>query len=763
MASKTEQAFNGRPQQVQSTYQRNITPPSTERAKGGVSSGYALARSLGILGDAIAAEGVAGEKRKEKIGIAAADEIISGQTPENLQKLSAVEMLQNYGHFDQKDNPYAIATIEKMRGKYFGAKTKDEYTEYRKEQKQQPKTPDEEIRQYSKFVQDKFTGLQNVSSDSTAFHRGFFDSDLANQLDVAKTRQGEIADERKTLVAGSVAASLGEIGMKAGGMTSEDLVKNWNTVFADARLVGSTIPERIKFAREGLKTLVTQTGDVKKLDEIANNVIIGVDRDGKPQKLGSVVDLADYRVAASQRQGHMFGERIQQSLGKLLGGTQDQANMQFKIWEKTDPDFFNVMVPYADNTYNTLKKREEKVKMQALNDETKRYVDQAGIAIIDQQFKAYTAGARVDAQGNRLATSPGDLPKIKYTQYNLDGSTVEKEQLPSEKHISSYIDYQVQQLKADKSKTSEQRGALLMQLLASPIAEKHAATLAMIFSNEMDAVTVDKLDKDSAGKTRLSGNLQDALVWYRTDPEKFYQIFKEDATRKVEAIQTLEDATGDIKEAVGLCANGRDKMKDKDFTRQVYTNISKALLGKTIEGFMDLTGNVVSVKSSLGDNSALTYRVRSLATQLTYAGIPFDTAVTAATVAARKTQRIWRDTVIPVDAFNGINSSDRAKVGGEVLDYYLKQFTQDTGVNEQHVVTSFNSDRGVFTLSGGGGFVTYNLNDIAYSGNYMLLQRTTNSAPVKNITMEEVEEARKKPDETLNPMTGEYIPGKPTD
>lgn len=723
-------------------YQKNLIGTPASFGNGGTSAGMQLAQALGVLGSALQNEAVASEGRKEKLGIAAAEEIVKGQTPENLHKLSAIEMLQNYGHFDVSDNPYAISMIEKMRGKYFGSKIKDEYTAYRSE-RQLPKTADEEITQYNTFVQQRFSGLQGVSSDLTAFRKGFFDNDLANQLDVAHTRHKELNDERKAIVKGSTQAAFGEVNGKALGMPVETVIKAYNEIFADARLTGSTIPERMELAKGALKEYAMQTGNADKIDEIAKKVVIGVDREGKSVSLSSVLDTFDFKNIASQRQTHMYGERVQEAISRLTKGTKEEANAQYELWKKTDPTFFNSMLPYRDNIFQAQLKREEKDKIRLLNDNTKAHLTNASFAVLDQQFRAANGGMTHDASGRRVATSPGDLPKIKYTHYNVDGSTVEKEQTISDEHVTAYIDYQLGQLKANTNMTPEQRGAAVVTLLSSPIAEKYAKTVKMQMEAALDTLTVDKLGKAENGTAKLTGILEDTFSWYRTNPEAFYKVFGSSASEKLETVQTLAQATGDIREAVGLYAQGRERAKDAKFVRDTKNNLAERLGSTvTVSGFQDLAGNDASIKVNLATNRSVMERIEKLATTLIYSGQDPEQAIEYATATARKTHRIWRDTAIPLSAFNGINSEDRGKVGAQVLDYYLSKFKENTGVKaDAAITTTFDIDRGVFRIAGGGGFVTYTLNDIAYSGNYILANQTKPvEAPA--VTMEEVNKLR---------------------
>jgi hypothetical protein len=130
-------------------------------------------------------------------------------------------------------------------------------------------------------------------------------------------------------------------------------------------------------------------------------------------------------------------------------------------------------------------------------------------------------------------------------------------------------------------------------------------------------------------------------------------------------------------------------------------------------------------------------RVEELAKWLTYSGVSPSRAVEMAKEQAIKTHRIWKDTAIPKSIFNGINSPDRVRVGQQVLDYYHAEYVKKTGVDPKNVLTTYDYTRGIFRITGGGGYAAYSLNDIAYSGNYILSQ--PQETP-KGVSLEEIQQ-----------------------
>ena len=845
----TEKQFSPQPK---ATYEKRLASlPARFDTSGIGSDGMQLARSLGVLGDTIAAAGVSGEKNKEKLGIAEAERIVSGRTEGDLKKLTAIEMLHNYGNFDVSDNPYAIATVEKMRGKYFGAKAKEDYMSQRS---QQPpaKTADEEVQQFNQFVGQQYGQVANVSSDPAAFQKGFYDSNLANQIDVAHTRSQEIDLERKAILKGSTQAALGEItssyasgGLKNSGggpftvpgvtpvepgnidiynrprvknqdgsistvrsmgvnidgkevlipTVSDDgkilsldeaveqyrktgkhlgvfaspedstkyakalhnqqeafyvdnqdpLLASVNKVFADTRLAGVSIPDRITWARDFLKDFAMQTGDYTKLDDMAKNITLGVDSTGKPVKIGDVTDLADYKKLAEQRRLHMFGEDVQKSLETLQGMSKEQANAQFEDWRQNKPEWYNTILPFRDNIYEAKIKEEQKAKIAAANQAAKAYGQRMALGILENQFKAFNAGNTKDASDNVVASDYSALPKFEYTTQDAAGNLVSKKYEWTQEQVSNYVDYKLKQIKSDPNATPEQISAATVKLLSWPPAKQYADTVKMQLNNAIDTLTPDRLQTDGKGNAVLSKQVDDAFMLHRSDPEAFLHVFGEEAARKVEALDILSQASGgDVKQGAAAYANARDNIKnDPEGWRKIKGDVQAKLAATKMDGFLGIDGTPETIDTTLPVNEAVFNRVRSLTEYLVAGGMSIDTATQYAIQKAKDTNYVYGNTAMPRTIFNGINTDNKAAVGKQVLDYYRAQYAQDAGIKPEDVLFQYDPDRQALRVYGGQHWQQpYTLNDIAYSGNVLL----NGSAQPQghNITLGDVQQAKKQ-------------------
>jgi hypothetical protein len=652
--------------------------------------------------------------------------IARGTTEKDMHDLTSIDILQTYGNDHSLiDNPWAVATVEKMKGTYLSARAKDEYNTFR--QSQEPaKTAEEEVTRYNKFTQDYFGKAAEKASDITAFKTGYFENHPADQAEFAGRRLQELEVERKGIAQGSVQASLGTVISKSPTLSGEDLTKAVSDVFADTRMLGFSIPEKAKLAKEAMIDLAQSDPDFEKIKTMSEKVVIGAKPDGTLVHLGEVVNLHDVQQLAEQRTTQLFGVKVQTSLEELQGMTKEEANAKFAEWQVNDPHWFNVMSPYRDNVYRYQVEQEKKKLAAAFAASEQSYIKEQSVGILRNQFKAYLAGSNKDASNKVVAASYGDLPKITYSHRNSQGILVEKTKDWSVEEVNSFVDDRLNEIMGNPNLDSGQKTAQAMKLLSWGPAKHYTDSVKMQLNNAIDTITVDKLPTGEDGKARLSDQLQTAVQMYNTNPEDFHNMMGDDVTKKLETIQLLSQANGgDMRAAVGLYAQGRERAKDKEFTKNMDAAILGYLGGGTLAslaGFMDLQGNEVKANVSLASNRSVMERVEGLAKWLVYSGVDPAEAVQSAKAAAQKTHYIWKDTAIPRSIFNGINSSQRVKVGQQVLDYYFDKFVSDTGVDPQHIITTFDNTRGVFRLTGGGGYAAYTLNDIAYSGNYILSQ-----------------------------------------
>lgn len=709
----TQQQFTPRPRD---TYEKRLVHPTINTYES--NSGMMLAKSLGVLSDALNIEALSGEKRKEKIGIYEAERIMAGRTEDDIRKLNAIEMLNTHGEYRISDNPYAVTTIEKMRGKYLGSRVKTEYELDVVANQGRMKTPEEEVQRYNKYIHDKYQALGTNTTDNEAFSKGYFENHIFDQLDVANKQINYKSSELETDRKITTNAELSKIIDTSYTSKPEDITAKFNETMAHNRMAGATRGERIEQTKIFLKNLTDQTGDATQLEHLIENGIIGVDDKGTNIKIGDVIDAQPFKRNAESRTRQLHEVRIQSDLKRLSESSPAIINSQYDEWKAKDPTYFNVMVPYRDNLLNQQEQMERRKQMKEAKQKATQFADEKAFSIYENQYKAYGAGNNKDVMGYNVATTFGELPEFSYETIESDGSVATKKYSHSHETFNRFIDKKIYDITSRIDLPIEEKARQTMKILQWGAANHTSNSIKMQIGNTMDTLTIDKLKTDPNGLVYLPENLNLGMEMYRTDHESFRNIMGETLTNEVETLQLLNQSTGgNLNEAVNLYALSKDKRKDPVFSKDVKGKVAIAAGQASFSGFFGIDGKEMKIDTSLISNYAITKRVTTLAENLVYAGYTVDNAIETSLKKAKETSYVYKDTAIPRSIFNSINTDEKARVGKAVLDYYVDRFTQETGVARDHITIDFDINRNRLKILGGGKMTAYSVNDITYSGN----------------------------------------------
>ena len=734
-----EKQFSPQPRDL---YQKNLQGLSGNiRVDVDASTKYQdLARSLGVLGDTLEADFISKEKNKKKIGIAEAERIISSQSEEDMMKLSAIELLNNHSEHSVADNPYAITTIEKMRGKYFGARAKTEYDVWRKDQPP-VREASEEVARYKNYVQKHYSNVVDISTDQEAFEKGFYDNFIPDQKEKADNFLKEKSTEMDVLRQGSTLASLSETAERGNIDSKEDIAKKLNETFGASNLAGASSGERVKYMDEFLDNFVMVTGDYEKAKYLAENVILGTDLKGNPIKASGVVPLSSYFRKAEVRTGQLFRERVQKSLKDFETMPIPEINAMYDTWEKSDPHWFQVMSPYRDNIMAQRERADQKAKQDKANSQVDSHVKGLAQQSLYYQYEGYLAGSTHAFDGNAVASSFSFLPKIAYQKYGKDGSVEEKEYSFDRAEVFQFVNQKTVEI-AQSDMSPEAKNEAFLKLYNWPPADQVKGAYKMAVDTALDNLNTDRLQTNAKGAI-LSDQALSAIDMYKTNPEMFTGIFGQDTAAKVATLATLSQGAGSLEGGVASYASANDKRKDP-----VRLKEAKAKLGSYIStesslgGFTSLNGEAVSLKMSLAGNASIHRQVEEQALNYMLAeDIDPKTAVEKATENVRKSNYVYRDTAVPKSIFNGIHVENKAAMGQQTLNWFVENFKQQTGIEDTYLSTEYDSNRELFIIRGGGTFKSYTVNDITWQGNEMLRQMEENGkaqSGSRNITLEDI-------------------------
>ena len=685
------------------------------------SSGSVLAQAFGLLGNTLNASFIDQDKRNEKVGIATAERIVAGQTDEDLHKLSAIEMIGNNTEGKQiQDNPYAVATIEKMRGSYIASQGFDEYNTWRA--RQPPvKTASEEISRYNTFMQKYKDEMKDTTTNPVAFNKGWNDKNLPNQMNVAGQQRNEAELEYRAIQKGTTASAIGDLVRRSDQMGDDAFKDELTNIFNHTRITWMPPQERVEFAQSVLKELATTTGDFKRIQDIASNVVIGTDREGKELKIGSMVDSTPFISMAHQRTAQLYGENVQKSLKALQEMSIPEQNNYFRNLQATDPDWYNVMSNYRDNM---VKYREQVDHKKAVAEDKQRAMMsvniQAGNAI-QMQMRAWMDNQLYDGAGRPVASSKGSLPSIEYMDTDERGNQIKKKFEWDDTSLSNFLTGELQKISQRSDLTEDQKNAQSLTLIQFPPFEAYRNTVKNMFRQALDNASAGKLATSREGWVDASPQLLQTLARARVNPDQFHTAFGDDMSKQAQIIQILtEGSNGDYATGLALYAVSKENMKNKEFVNQQQKQIDVDLTYSNMSGFTDLAGNPISPNMALASNNGAMSVIQDVALALACSSNTATDAVSRAKEKAVKTYKVYEHTLVPSSLFTGINDSNRLAVGRVVLDDFKGMFLTDTGLDPAFINISYMPQSQTIIFQGGGQYKAYNANDITYYGNELL-------------------------------------------
>lgn len=696
----TQRQFTAQPQNV---YEKRLAQVNGHVAVEAANNtdGLRLAQSLGVLSDSLDAQLESKEKNMEKIGVADAERVAAGLTEEDWKTRDALTLLNKYGKFQTADNPYAVALIEKMRGKYFSAKFDGDYQLWRRDQKE-PKNSSEEAGMYQKYMHDKFGEVSGISTNQDAFNQGYFDNFMPQTVGhVNSFIKNKSADLDTQRVAGT-AADLGNVTLNYHTMTKEQKTQTVNDIIAKAYVAHASDGEVVQQVDKFITEYAERTGDVDFLGHAWNNIMVGTDDKGQPRKLGNTVDMAHAVKVAEAAKRIRNDKDVFDTTEKLSKMSVPDIYKTMEAMEK-DPNqnhMYQTVAPMIDDIIRQRKTEEAKAKVKAFNNMNKTAAESAVSKIITSHIGLYLNGRTTDARNKPVANSIADFKgKVQWTDDKGTEHNVEVTPAMVNDAILNELDY-ISQNSSDEGEAA----ARSLKLLKWGAAKDYAQSFAQTLSNELGTLTADKLNPNGD----LSGNLKSAMVMYHSSRESFKDIFGNDAAKQLGVLNLLQGGTGSMATAANLYAQSRDNRNVPDMVKKVEGEIRQALPITTMDGFQTIDGGTSTVDMNpdtmLGTNWDMHERVRETAETLMYTGgYTKDQAITAAKKYAQDNYATYRGTAIPKGIFEDLDVYDKLSNGKEILDDTVAMFKgEHPELADESVWVDYDEERGIFSVNGGG-------------------------------------------------------------
>lgn len=688
----TQRQFSAMPQD---TYKQRLTslPAHVGVMASASNDGVLLARSLGVLGDSLMALGTVSEKDKEKVGVAAAERLIKGLSEEDLKKFKAVDLLNTHGQFELADNPYAVNTIEKWRGKYFASKTLAEYSEL-VAQEGRAKTSEEEAARFSKFYNEKLSEYLKETSHEQAFREGFFDNFHVDLLGQVKAQIADYSKDLRAVRDGTIQADFGQLAQNSLNLTADELTAKAQELFRGAAVTKMTREERMSLAKTFLNNVAVFSASPDKVKALAKIELYTGD-DGNPVLLGSKVDNSEAlqnAIISARRMNdeYVFKKRIE--MQKLKP---DEILPWMQELKKNDPEMYRILAPESEQVYHNavvLQKQEEARKAKALAKQAAR--SQMGY-ILDSQFNAHMNNQATDGR-YPVAQSISGLPKATYVDEN--GNTVNASWTPEV--VYDYLKGKMIDLYMNQNLSPQDKAKAAMRMLSWGPGESYAKALKGQIQGALDTASTHTIVQDMD-----VGSVRSALEMYEADSGTFGRIFGSEITASIQTIRSLRDLGKSTDDALTIFVQGREALKDPTLKETYSTNYKNHLLSKPSVDITEMSGSTVSVP--ITEDSILNSHIHTMALYLQGAGYPIETAMEIAKGKVKENYWAYNDHVFPKAWFSGLNVDDKAATASAFMEYQRQALASYSGVDASHIFAIYNPYTDRIEIKGNGVSATY--------------------------------------------------------
>lgn len=682
-----------------------------------------LGRALGMAGSVVTKGLEDQEKRNEKFGVYKAEQLIKGMNDEDMKRLNAVDMIGTVSTDMQlQDNPYAIAHIEKMRGLYLANAANDEYQQWRQDQ---PKTTSatEELARYQKFMGERYTEYGGTAINKEAFDVGYNDKRQANELVLANQQRTEQTKELQAISKGTTQANLTNLVRNYGSLGEEAFLGKFQEYLNDTRLTWMEPSARTELVKQALHDFATGPAKPEILTKIAG-LTLGTKPDGTNVKVGGeggLLDMNPYYTLANQTQANQFGPRVSSALQALQKMDHNAQNKQFAEWESQDPDFFKTMSNYRKSAFDYYDREQAKAQKAALRMQANNAAQAQMAPNIQRQLQAWIAGNLMDSGGIRVATSPGDLPKIEVMEADENGNMVRKT-MPYDPRVLDGMCTQAIQQRLAEGGDEDQKMRDIMRIVAFPGFKNFQESVKNQLDGSLQSLRADEIQANPEGWVNANQNLMSTLKWYRSNSEDFQKVFGETTTMQVHAVQSLADANGgDYAQGLAMFSKGRDVLRDKGYRDTKETEIKKDMYNNPISGFDSLDGSSSKASTNTNTNAYLNSLIVEQRLFLEAGGMEPGAARASAEAAVRQNFGAYRDTMIPYGFFNGVpaDNDQKVKVGKVALDGLVQEFANSVyGGDPTNITVTYIPDKRTVMLSAGSGQVMpITMNSLNYYAN----------------------------------------------
>lgn len=521
------------------TYEKRLRQVNASNGIVNNGAGERLYRALTGLGDSLMRYAV-GEEDRARANTVRVDKLINAATEEEWKKLSAIELLNKYGEFQLRDNPYAVAAIEQARGKYMSEKFNQQYSLL---QADQPVlTAKEETDRYAQEKNKFLNENQGASFNVEQFYKGFWSS---NPTDMNNLANQKVAEQSKTLMSirdQSIEADFSTYVLQNSEKSPEEFLGGLQQLINGSILMNYPIEKRKEALKAVVQDVATEIGNPELIRQMMNLTFTN-DKDGKnPMTLGSQMSFLPYIQMAEQTE-----------LARPSEQTLKYQEQMLKIKSISE----------LDNWYNALP-------------ESARHMLKSAYAktragLITKEIEEQNRMVRQNAQRIAANQSQGaaHLAFLRYKQGGIDNTARGISSSDAYNEADAYLTSdEFAQIKGTKEGT-----AMFAKVLMWAPNKDMQNEYKLAFIQALASSTPDGM----ADPNNLKSITNARSLWHN-NPGRFQTLFGAEFAKEMQHLQSLVDFTGnEVKGYEYFCKGRETKSKEPQMYAQ-YQEDAKALV-----------------------------------------------------------------------------------------------------------------------------------------------------------------------------------------
>ena len=655
------------------TYQKNLINPSIDSGRTGADlNAQALVNALGVIGDGLMRESKARDTRREAYSVLV-EKAVNQATPEEMEKLRSIEIINKYApEYGAADNPYAVALVEKAKGKYLKSKVQSEYDADTNLMALEGSS-EEAVRRYEDKLKEAREGMAQNSDDLFAFDSGLFDTHADDVLKIANSwRERKSAQIKQTSIETSV-ADAGQIALDSHTVPTEQTLDNVQKLANRIRVYGWTDKERYAFWDDVVTKIAKSSGNAELLDKLKDVVIYD---DGDIVKtVGSTIDFSDKVAVAGVRTAQLRHQEFNDFIDKASQAeTIEEVRQMYADLEKNPEKrvLYEGVLGYKDNLEAAVTKRLEKIK-------AARVSQAVGEANTSSMTSAFKAKVEAHLKGEIKAPGFGLTDIMDYAEINEKGEVKTKKM--TQEQLAPMIDQYMMEILQDDDLSVTEKAEKTLQVLSHPDLKFYGKSMADKAMQQLATLNPDNLGKDDLGNYILPQGLTNMLNIRKYGGTAAPLVFDADTLGNIDALDALQDMSG-FNEGVNLYVNSREKFNDKEFQSRITSALKNTEFD--LSNFSTMTGEKASV-SSLYNTYENARAMRQLRTLMTVGGVwsDVDKAKDAVVERMRKNYYVINGALFPKEVCKGVNPVYMQ----EGINLYIEKYKEDNGVPDKVPIT----------------------------------------------------------------------------